>query len=265
MKANYHTHTERCHHAVGKERDYVEEAVRAGISVLGFSDHGPFPDHDYGLRMLYEELPDYIAAVDQLAQEYSSDVTIYKGVEIEYFPQYRSYYEDLLVKEKLDYLILGEHLFPNARGETQNIYYTRSTEDFLDYARAIEAALKTGCFRIAAHPDLFALKEFAWDRNCDEASERIIEAAGCSGTILEYNANGMRRGVHDYPDGPRLMYPHRKFWEKAAGSGVPVVIGSDCHEPEQVWDDCMPAARKMLLDAGITPLDFIEGLGPKSS
>ncbi|MDE6281143.1 MAG: PHP domain-containing protein, partial [Oscillospiraceae bacterium] len=68
MKANYHTHTERCRHAQGTERDYVQEALTAGVSILGFSDHAPFPDHDFGLRMLYEELPAYIAAVDQLTQ-----------------------------------------------------------------------------------------------------------------------------------------------------------------------------------------------------
>lgn len=264
MKANYHTHTERCRHAQGTERDYVQEALKAGVSVLGFSDHAPFPDHDFGLRMLYGELPAYIAAVDQLTQEYISDIILYKGLEIEYLPQYLSYYEELLTKKKLDYLILGEHFYLDAHGEMHNIYFAESTADYLDYARAIEAALKTGYFRMVAHPDLFTLTKFAWDRNCDEAAERIIEAADRNGVVLEYNANGLRRGVHDYPDGPRLMYPHPKFWEKVVGSGIPVVIGSDCHEAKQVWDGCMPTARQMLLDLGITPLDYVEGLGPKS-
>lgn len=263
MKANYHTHTERCRHAQGTERDYVLEAVKAGVSVLGLSDHAPFPDHDFGLRMPYGELHDYIAAVDRLAREYRSDITLYKGLEIEYLPQYRPYYQRLLNEEKLDYLLLGEHFYLDAHGELRNIYYAQSTRDYVDYARAIAAALSTGCFRIAAHPDLFALGQFAWDRNCDQASELIIEAACRSGTVLEYNANGLRRGIHDYPDGPRPMYPHQKFWEKVAGSGIPVIIGSDCHEARQVWDDYLPAARKNLLELGIAPLDYVEGLGPK--
>lgn len=264
MKANYHTHTQRCRHAQGTERDYVLEAVKAGISVLGFSDHAPFPDYDYGLRMSYGELDDYLAAVDRLTQEYRLDITLYKGLEIEYLPKYLSYYEELLTAKKLDYLILGEHFYPDAHGELHNIFYSQSTEDYVDYARAIAAALDTGYFRIAAHPDLFALGQFAWDRNCDQASEIIIEAAHRSGVILEYNANGLRRGIHDYPDGPRLMYPHRRFWDKVVGAGIPVIIGSDCHEPKQVWDDCLPAARQQLLDIGITPLDYVEGLGPRA-
>ena len=31
MIANYHTHTWRCHHAGGTERQYIESAIAAGI------------------------------------------------------------------------------------------------------------------------------------------------------------------------------------------------------------------------------------------
>ena len=46
MKANYHTHTLRCHHAVGAIEDYILAAKEAGALTLGFSEHTPyvFPD-----------------------------------------------------------------------------------------------------------------------------------------------------------------------------------------------------------------------------
>ena len=43
LKANYHTHTYRCRHAYGSEREYIEAAIRMGIAELGFSDHVPCP------------------------------------------------------------------------------------------------------------------------------------------------------------------------------------------------------------------------------
>jgi len=61
MLENIHTHTARCHHAKGTERDYVEAAIDRGLAVLGFADHGPqiFPDgYVSGIRMLPEELPE---------------------------------------------------------------------------------------------------------------------------------------------------------------------------------------------------------------
>ena len=37
LKANYHTHTYRCQHAYGSEREYIEATIRMGIAELGFS------------------------------------------------------------------------------------------------------------------------------------------------------------------------------------------------------------------------------------
>lgn len=42
LLANFHTHTFRCHHAVGQDREYVEKAIEQGIKTLGFSDHSPY-------------------------------------------------------------------------------------------------------------------------------------------------------------------------------------------------------------------------------
>ena len=43
MIANYHTHTWRCNHAFGVEKQYIENAIEAGLRILGFADHTPYP------------------------------------------------------------------------------------------------------------------------------------------------------------------------------------------------------------------------------
>ena len=58
LTQNFHTHTRRCGHADGEDREYVEAAIRAGIRILGFSDHSPmiFPSgHRSGFRVPCEE------------------------------------------------------------------------------------------------------------------------------------------------------------------------------------------------------------------
>ena len=65
LKANYHTHTYRCQHAYGSEREYIEAAIRMGIAELGFSDHVPCPFKDgyvSGIRMTMEQAPEYVYA-----------------------------------------------------------------------------------------------------------------------------------------------------------------------------------------------------------
>ena len=67
MFSNLHTHTTRCRHAFGTEREYIEAAITQGIRVLGFSDHAPmlFPEGYYSkrVRMLPEEMDDYVSTL----------------------------------------------------------------------------------------------------------------------------------------------------------------------------------------------------------
>ena len=57
---SFHTHTTRCRHAEGEDREYVLEAVKSGMTVLGFSDHSPYVfegDYYSGFRMRPEAIP----------------------------------------------------------------------------------------------------------------------------------------------------------------------------------------------------------------
>ncbi|MFR6590052.1 MAG: PHP domain-containing protein [Gallintestinimicrobium sp.] len=72
-KTNYHTHTKRCMHAEGTEADYVKAALNAGLDVLGFSDHGPFPDNRFDSRMPYADLDEYLACMDTAPDRFLPD------------------------------------------------------------------------------------------------------------------------------------------------------------------------------------------------
>ncbi len=65
MKANYHTHTMRCHHAIGSDEDYVKSAIAAGFDELGFSDHSPWnyqTDFVSHMRMKLDKFQDIVYA-----------------------------------------------------------------------------------------------------------------------------------------------------------------------------------------------------------
>lgn len=257
MRVNYHTHTYRCKHAGGTEEDYTLAAIENDVKILGFSDHGPFPNVDYGLRMEYSELTDYIHEIDRLKEVYSDKITLYKGLEIEYFKKHINYYEDLLTKEGLDYLVLGQHQYILEDGTHKNIYFADNTEWYLEYANAISEALATGYFKILAHPDLCMKNSLPWDYNCDKTFDIILNSVSKYGTILEFNANGIRRGVSDYPDGKRYPYPHEKLWQRLKGTDIKVTVGSDCHNPKHIWDDAVDLSYKTLDDLQIAPVEII--------
>ena len=114
---NYHTHTTRCHHAVGQDREYVEAAIQAGMKTLGFSDHAPYihpignnaPQH----RIFLEDAQDYVLSVRALAKEYEKDIRILCGYELEYYPLLHKDEMAFLRTLGCDYCILGQHFMGN--------------------------------------------------------------------------------------------------------------------------------------------------------
>lgn len=254
MKNNYHTHSQRCRHAYGTEEDYVKTAISKGLSELGYSDHGPFPDNRFGMRMPYEELEEYLEELERLKEQYGDRITLWKGLEIEYLSEFSGYYEKLLTEWGVEYLLMGEHFFKSEEGKLLNIYDATSTELYPVYARNVVEGIRTGFFKAVAHPDLFMVGGALWDDNCSRAADLILDAAAASGVVLEYNANGFRRGIWDFPTGSRYPYPHEGFWRMAASADVKVIVGSDCHEPHQVWDEAMELAYKKLANLSIVPV-----------
>lgn len=260
-KVNYHTHTELCRHAAGMEADYVQKALEKKMDVLGFSDHAPYPDNRYGLRMEYHELTPHIERLKKLQQEYRGRLDIRIGLEIEYAEADRDYYEMLLNEAGVEYLLLGQHIFRTSAGEEVNTYFIEQTKDtgyYLEYARSIEAGMRAGYFKAVAHPDLFFINELPLDENCGKACDIIINAAAETNTILEFNANGLRRGKKQYPDGLRYPYPHYFFWEKVSRMGIPVLINSDCHNPDNLWDEVMEDAYRLAEKWGLNVINGID-------
>ena len=249
-KINFHTHTNRCRHADGIAADYVQSALSAGVTQLGFSAHAP-------LRMPYCELSEYIEDINALTVQYQTDIILWKGLEIEYLPEYRDYYEALLTRSGMDYLLMGEHFYKNASGKTTNYTDALSTDEFPVYAQNVADGMKTGLFLAVAHPDIYMADNFVWDDNCKKAADIIIDTAVTTGTVLEYNANGFRREKKFYPDGTRYQYPHPAFWEMVKGSGARVIVGSDCHNPSQVWDVAIEKAYQNLYALGIHPISSL--------
>ena len=230
MIANYHTHTPRCGHALGSERDYAEVALEAGIKILGFSDHTPYryPDGGTGsrrVRMPPEALPGYAAAVRALAAEYRGSLEILLGLEVEYYPFYFSRLVELLRRSGVEYMILGQHFIGNEIGER---YCGTAVGDEAMLTRYVDQsieALKTGLFSCFAHPDLLG---FAGDDKVYEAQmRRLCRAARETDTPLEINLLGIREG---------RQYPAERFWQIAAAEGNEVLIGADAHLPEHLLD-----------------------------
>jgi histidinol-phosphatase (PHP family) len=128
---------------------------------------------------------------------------------------------------------------------------------YIDYAKSIARGMETGYFKFVAHPDIMFVNDLPFDKNCEKACDIIISAAEKNDFILEFNANGFRRGIHEFTDGKRFQYPHMNFWNLVAQTSVKVLIGSDCHSPEQIWDQAVIDAYKIASDLKLNVVEKI--------
>lgn len=251
MLHNYHTHTPRCNHADGIEREYVEEAIKGGLKTLGFSDHAPylFPDKKYpsSHRMALDELFSYAESVRALQKEYQKDIRILCGFELEYYPDYHKDEIAFLKQVSPDYLILGQHFIGN---EYSLLPSTRISDELglTAYVTQVLAGLATGDFLYLAHPDISGYRcspdviEREYRRLCLGAKRIHIP--------LEINFLGLRDNRH---------YPSSVFFRIAAEVGNEIVFGADAHSPWAVNDILSEQkAREMVKELGLhlieTPL-----------
>ena len=240
MTVNLHTHTARCGHADGTDREYVEAAIAGGLTTLGFAEHMPFvfPDgHESHFLVPMAKAEDYINSLHSLREEYRDRIEILIGFEMEYYPLYFDQMKEVALSLGVDFLLLSQHYIKNeypagshymGRGEHDD-------EELMIYADTVIEGMETGIFTYLAHPDL--IRYTGEDHALYEAQmRRICQCAKRCNIPLEINFLGLREG---------RRYPSKRFFEIAAEEDCTIVLGSDAHSPDVVSD---PATEAIALD-----------------
>ena len=251
MYANYHTHTFRCNHARGTEREYVETAIARGIQVLGFADHVPYPfpnGFESHFRMKCAEIEDYIHTLQELKREYAGQIELHIGFEAEYYPLYHQNLLAFLEPYPYEYLIMGQHMTGNEIDSPVYCGGRVSADVPWKYAKQVVEGLRTGDFVYLAHPDLPSNTE----RNEEyrEAMEWLCTEAKTLQIPLELNFLGLTEG---------RAYPCHEFWEIAGRVGNQVIFGCDAHDAHAVADPrIVSLANEWVAQHGLQVIDRVQ-------
>ena len=112
---------------------------------------------------------------------------------------------------------------------------TATEETWTAYWQAYERCIASGLFDFVAHPDL--VKKFGHRPPGDlrRFYEPAVAAAAASNVAVEVSTAGLRKPVGE-------LYPAAGLLAMLHEAGVPVVINSDAHAPEEVGLDFGTAA-----------------------
>lgn len=221
-----HIHTWRCGHASDEpEEDYIKKAVEYyHAESISFTDHAPFPNDPFTNRMHYEQLPEYVATLKELKEKYKGIIDVRIGLEIEWLPSFRSYYEELKGSGEFDLLMLGQHFWEVIPGSYSFALPERSEED-RHLMEAIYEGMESGFFDVVAHPDRVFRNRREWQPDMAQMVQKLFELSIKYNIPLEYNGASLMKKSCYRPE----------FWAMWPRK-VPFVLGLDAHSTEEMWD-----------------------------
>ena len=234
---NYHTHTSRCNHAIGSDKEYIEAAIKAKYKGIGFTDHIMLPGiNNSRIRGDFALKDEYISTFRTLQQQYADKIDIYLGFECEWDDKFEKYYCELLESKQVDYLIFGNHGVYFKNGE-HFLKFSSSSKYLQRYLKYALKAIRSGLFKVMAHPDLF-MSGIKWDKKTEMVSKTICKEAKKYNVALEINCGCLiNETKRDICNENRYRYPYSEFWKIAKKTGNTIVIGVDAHAPSALLSE----------------------------
>ena len=232
---------------------YVEQAIVAGLTELGFSDHLfmywlPPRERDPQLGMAEWEHDFYIEDVERCRRRYGGDISIRLSTEADYIPGHESRLEANLRRYDWDYVIGSVH-FLDGWGFDDGRYRAGFAEWDIDalyahYFDVVGDSAETGYFDTIGHCDL--VKKFGHRASgpLDEQYARLADRFARAGVCVEVNSSGLRKPVGE-------IYPHPDLLRACQAVSVPATLGSDAHAPGEVGAS-FAAATTLLREVGYT-------------
>jgi len=155
---DYHIHTRLCRHASGEVNEFVERALKLGISEIAFTDHIPLPENfDIEHRMAYKEMEIYQHWIDDAKIKYP-DIKIKFGIEADYYEGFEEYLSKFLSAFDFDIVIMAVHFirhWPRGNWVFDYNFPDKKTEDiYADYINTIQKGVRTGLFDVIGHVDM---------------------------------------------------------------------------------------------------------------
>lgn len=243
---DYHIHTQLSDGANTHE-EMILSAIEKGFAEIGFSDHFCIKQPlswavgTEGISKLGEK-------VNEMNDKFGDRINILFGLEVDYFPNLENEIGRALQRFDFDYVIGSIHFLDEWNYDTDKSRYHEFANDYLYewYFGELQKAAKSRLFDFMAHPDLIK-KHRIWPETSKtllfrETANVFAEAE----VAFEVNTSGKDRPCGEF-------FPSRDFIDELFLAGVPVTLGSDSHNSQQIGR-YFSEAKEMLREVGYQSL-----------
>lgn len=243
MRIDYHVHT--LYSDGGRSlSDYLGPAVKRGIDEIGFSDHVHFEKASWSMDLA--NLPKYLNEIHSL--KCTSKIHMKAGLEVDFVPSKADGLVQTIKKYDLDYLMGSVHHLGDWLIDSESHLYRWKDADvdqvYKQYFALIQDMAETKLFDIIGHLDLTKKFGFHPKEDISNLLLETVEIISKSNMCVEVNTGGLRKPCHE-------IYPSPSILKMCFDHGVPVTLGSDAHQPEDVGADFEQAVN-LLRKTGYT-------------
>lgn len=160
-----------------------------------------------------------------------STLPIRLGAEIDFFPQDTEKIKAFIQKYPFDYVIGSVHYIGkwsiDSRKQIDEYQRRDISQVYQEYFSLIQNLAQSRLFDILGHADLIKIFGYKPKNNIDKILKETAEAIAESNLCIEVNTSGLIRPCAE-------MYPSRQFLTILKQNDVPITLGSDAHNPNNI-------------------------------
>ena len=232
LPADYHMHTPLCRHATGEPTELAAQAIKVGLTEIGFSEHNPMVRDDWDeWHMLQANLDEYVQKVQKARRDHPP-LTIKLAMEVDFIPGHEGWIRELAARHPWDYFIGAVHYVSDSWDVDSPVKISEwkrrdPNEVWTTYFERLTLAAESGLFEIIAHADLCKKFCFYPDKDITPLISKFLKATKKNGLAMELNTAGLRKDCKE-------IYPSPKIVQMAYQEGVPITFASDAHAINEV-------------------------------
>lgn len=255
LRIDLHNHTYLCNHASGTMEEYIQEAIKQGIDIFGFSCHAPM-NFDIKYRMTLEEMDIYENEIFRLQEVYKDKIKILFAYEVDYLPPYL---EPKVISKNVDYFIGSVHFINKWGFDNPEFIGGYDSKDidtiWEEYFDAISKMANTRLFDIVGHLDLIKVFKYLPKKNIKEIAYDALKEIQKANMTIEVNPAGLRKPIEE-------IYPSYDLLKIAHSLNIPITLGSDAHKIEQIGYGYNEALA-LISSVGYKNVQYFEKREPK--
>ncbi len=245
-RTDYHIHS-RFSDGRSDPEDYLPQAIAAGLSEIGFSDHLTLFKDPQDWNMNPENVTTYIHNIETL-RNVAAKIKIKTGLEVDYFEGKEDEIRSYLSPLPLDYVIGSVHYLGEKTVDAGPEFYEGKSFDglFETYFNSVARAAESGLFNIIGHCDLIRIYGFRPSFDPEPLYRMLARTMKRHDVAFELNTNGKNRPLADFYPDPVFLHIFRE-------EDVPVCVNSDAHMPARVGQH-FDEAYELLRITGYTEM-----------